>query len=365
MNEWPAIAIVPERAEPTLGSIRKSTLPFPLPPDPEVNEIHDAVLLAVHAHPLCAETTMEPVPPNAEKDAPDGLMSQLHGSGAGADWFTVKVRPAIVIVPVRVPPVLFAAAEKPTDPLPVPVAPDVTVSHALLLTAVHVQVAVAVTFTWPDPPPAPVFVLVGLIAYVQFGGVGGAGGAGAVARPCWTIGWVRSPMVTVPERGSLPLDPTRYVTVPLPAPSAPAVTVIQLAVLRAAHLQASWAATVKLDVPVSALSVRRSGSIANWHGAASCITRTWLSLMTMSPWRIVGTVFSSATNATLPSPWPEAGSTFEIQFACVETVHAHSGWAVTAMTPVPPLATMFGGGARVSWHLAGVGPVVTADVVDD
>lgn len=48
----------------------------------------------------------------------------------------------MVSVPVRAVVLLFAAMEKATVPLPVPLAPEVTVIHdGSLLTAVHVQMA--------------------------------------------------------------------------------------------------------------------------------------------------------------------------------------------------------------------------------
>ena len=62
---------------------------------------------------------------------------------------TVNVCVAIVIVPDRVVPG-FAATLKPTVPLPLPEAPDVTVIHCgAPLTAVHEQPAVVVTVTVP------------------------------------------------------------------------------------------------------------------------------------------------------------------------------------------------------------------------
>lgn len=62
---------------------------------------------------------------------------------------TVKVRPAMVIVPVRAAVAGFAAAEYPTDPGPVPDAPDVTVSQPAFDAAVHVQLVPAITETLP------------------------------------------------------------------------------------------------------------------------------------------------------------------------------------------------------------------------
>ena len=47
---------------------------------------------------------------------------------------------------------VFAAALNPTVPVPVPVAPDVMLSHGALLTAVHAHALVVVTVTVPVPP---------------------------------------------------------------------------------------------------------------------------------------------------------------------------------------------------------------------
>jgi len=69
---------------------------------------------------------------------------------------------AIVAVPVRALPV-FAAMLRPTDPFPVPVAPDVMAIHASLLVAVHAQPVLAVTVTVPVVAAAPTFWLEGAI----------------------------------------------------------------------------------------------------------------------------------------------------------------------------------------------------------
>jgi hypothetical protein len=61
---------------------------------------------------------------------------------------TVNICVAIVIVPARSMPV-FAATLKPTVPLPLPEAPDVTIIHDEPLTAVHAHAAVVVTVTVP------------------------------------------------------------------------------------------------------------------------------------------------------------------------------------------------------------------------
>ena len=215
---------------------------------------------------------------------------------------------------------VFAATLKPTDPLPLPLAPEVTVIHDTLLLAVQLQVppdavtAIAV----PGPPAAAIDSLVGAIVKVQLGGDGGVGGVGGVGGPGWVpsacvIVWVRPAMVTVPVRDPPLLAAMRNATEPLPLPCAPDVMVIQDALLFAVHVHPLSVETATLAVPALALTFWLSGAIAKRHGAASCITRTRLSLTTISPSRIEGTVFAAARNATLPFPCPEVGDKSEIQ----------------------------------------------------
>ncbi len=61
--------------------------------------IHDTLLDAVHAHPLPAVTVMVPVAAVAPIDVLTGEIENVQGTGASC--VTVKVRPAIVSVPVR------------------------------------------------------------------------------------------------------------------------------------------------------------------------------------------------------------------------------------------------------------------------
>jgi hypothetical protein len=70
------------------------------------------------------------------------------------------------MVPARVLVAVLAAALKATLPLPVPLAPEVTVNQdVLLLAAVQAHVLPAVTVTEPVPPAAPSDWLVGAIEY--------------------------------------------------------------------------------------------------------------------------------------------------------------------------------------------------------
>jgi hypothetical protein len=74
---------------------------------------------------------------------------------AAASCVTVNAWPAMVRVPVRELVFGFAAALNATVPLPLPLAPLVTVSHDVsLLTPVHAHPAGAVTAVEPVPPAA-------------------------------------------------------------------------------------------------------------------------------------------------------------------------------------------------------------------
>jgi hypothetical protein len=102
-----------------------------------------------------------------------------------------------------------------TFPLPVPVAPDVTVSQESTAAAVHAQVDVVVTaICVPAPPLALAFWLVGLIEKEQ-------PDPWLTANGCPAI-------VTVPLRGGPVLAAAVRFTVPFPLPLAPLVTVIQV-----------------------------------------------------------------------------------------------------------------------------------------
>ena len=88
----------------------------------------------------------------------------MHGAPA---WVTVKVCPPAVIVAVREAVLAFAATENATVPLPLPLAPDVTVTHAAELVAVHAQPDDELTLNEPVPPLAATDWLVGDSVYVH------------------------------------------------------------------------------------------------------------------------------------------------------------------------------------------------------
>ena len=86
----------------------------------------------------------------------------MHEADVAAACVTVTVWPAMVRVPERAAPVL-AAALNATEPFPLPLAPEVTVSHAALLLAVQAQPVPLDTVTVPVPPAAAIEALLGLI----------------------------------------------------------------------------------------------------------------------------------------------------------------------------------------------------------
>ena len=123
------------------------------------------MLTPVHAQPVGAVTAVDPVPPAAATDWLAGLIAYVQGAAA---CVTENVCPPIVSEPLRCVAFGFAAALNATVPVPLPLAPLVTVSHdVLLLTPVHAQPAKVVTVVEPVPPAAATDWLVGLIAYVH------------------------------------------------------------------------------------------------------------------------------------------------------------------------------------------------------
>ena len=159
-NVRPAIVSEPARPPPVFAATLNPTVPFPDPLLPEVIVSQPALLAAVQAHPAVVDTAIEvPAPPAALNDCATGSIEyeQL------AAWFSVKVWPAIVSVPVRALPE-FDATLKVTVPLPVPLLPDVIVSQPALLAAVHGHPDAADTATeLPAPPLLPIDCVDGLI----------------------------------------------------------------------------------------------------------------------------------------------------------------------------------------------------------
>lgn len=221
------------------------TLPDPLPDAADVNVIHGAFDEADQVHDAVVVIVTLPVNPPAGAGCVAGATVYAH---APASCVTVKVCPAIVIVPLRGAGSGFAAAVKPTDPLPDPDAPDVTVIHGAFDVAVHAQPPAAVTLTDPVPPAAGTAWLVDPIEYEQ------------VNASCVTVK-VWPSTVIVPDRDAPLFAATEKLTVPLPLPDPPPVTVSQFACGDAVHVQPFRVVTLKLPVPPAADAVWVDGEI--------------------------------------------------------------------------------------------------------
>ena len=75
VNVWPATVMVPVRAAPLLAAATNATVPFPLPLPPDDTVSHEvALLIAVQAQPLPADTAVLPDPPLAPTDEEAGLI---------------------------------------------------------------------------------------------------------------------------------------------------------------------------------------------------------------------------------------------------------------------------------------------------
>ena len=83
----------------------------------------------------------------------------------------------------------------------------------------------------------------------------------------------------------------------------------------------------------------------------------------MSPCRAEASGLADTRICSCPLPWPEDGATPVIHAVSDEADHAHSGCVVTSTVVVAPLElTGEAGGARVTAHLVGDGPVDVATV---
>jgi hypothetical protein len=174
-------------------------MPFEAP----VNESHPSLAFADHAHPAMVVIVTDPVPPAASTAWLVGLIENVH---AAAAWFTVKVCPAMVIVPTRATVVTFADTAKVTGPVPAPVEAPVSESHPALTVAAQAHPAVVVIVTDPVPPSADTDWLGGLIENTQ------------AAAACVTVK-ICPPIVIVPTRATVAgFTAAVNLTAPVPVP---------------------------------------------------------------------------------------------------------------------------------------------------
>jgi hypothetical protein len=121
---------------------------------------HPALLVALHSHPsVVSMDTVEP-PPAAPTEVTAGATVNAHPVGGvrtGTRLFAAcvirTVRSATTSDALRASPPLVATAMV-ILPGPVPVDPDVTVTHGASPRAVHAQPAIVLTFIRAVPPDA-------------------------------------------------------------------------------------------------------------------------------------------------------------------------------------------------------------------
>jgi len=173
------------------------------------------------------------------------------------------------------------------------------------------------------------------------------------------------PAVMVPVRGVVVVfAATVNVTVPLPEPLAPPVTVIQLALLVAVQAHPVSAVIEMEPVPPAAGTDWEVGESAYEQEvvAAACVTEmVWPAIMIV-PVRCVVAVLGATLKVMVPFPVPLALPVIVIQLALLYELHAHPEPVVIVTEPVPPAAgidcdaglTAYVQGAAAAWSTVNV-----------
>jgi hypothetical protein len=237
-------------------------------------------------------------------------------------------------------------------PDPVPDELRSTTSQSAPLAEVHAHVgADAVTATLPKLPSDDTDCAAGEIENVH-------GGGGAA----WDTVNVCAPIVSVPVRAAAVFAAAVKLTVPLPVPEAPPVTVSHAAFAAAVHAQvfADAVTATEPDPPVSATFCPGGESVnvqvGGGGGGAACATANVFPAAAIVPVRALVVVFAATLNATLPLPVPDSPAVMLIHGALVVAVHAHVlADVVTAIEPVPPASAKFWVGGEIENVHAGGG----------
>jgi hypothetical protein len=138
------------------------TVPLPEPLAPELIAIHGVDVAAVHPHPAAVCTSNDRWPPSSSMATLEGDSRNVQPSPC----VMLNVCPAMVRLADLDGPVV-AATLNCTWPLPLPLVPEVIVTHGALLAAVHAHPSPAVTVTVPAPPPGVTDWLCGEIEKVH------------------------------------------------------------------------------------------------------------------------------------------------------------------------------------------------------
>jgi hypothetical protein len=210
-----------------------------------------------------------------------------------------------------------------TLPLPEPAAPAVIESQESLLVAVHVQPFGAVTATSLLPPAAAKAVAPGEIVSVQ-------------GTPSCVALKVLPAIVIVPLRGVLPGFAAAFnVTLPLPDPLEPAMTVIHEAWLVAPQVHPASAVTATvLDSPSGAKSFEPGAIVSVQLTPAWLALKVWPAIVIV-PEREEELVLAAAVRVTLPLPELDPPDTV-IQVGTFVVDHAQPFGAVTLTVVLSP-----------------------------
>jgi hypothetical protein len=129
------------------------------------------------------------------------------------------------------------------------------------------------------------------------------------------------------------------VTEPLPDPVAPALIVIQLALLAAVHAQPVGAVTATVPLPAAAVRLVEVGEIAGVHGVPACVTVKLAPAIVSVPVRLVVAALAATVNVVVPGPVPAAPEVTVIHAALLTADHTQPVPTLTVLLPVPPPAT--------------------------
>jgi hypothetical protein len=250
------------------------------------------------------------------------MIRKLVGCGTGAaPWLTAMDLPAIVSVAERAPPAFAEIVKlKVPEPLRVVVAMEIHVGTA---DASQVQPDAVAIEKLLVVPVADAETLAGVTVNVQ------------VPR-CVAVN-VRPAIETVLVRWFAEVLTVNWmVTVPFPAPLAPAVRAIHEADFVAVQLQPAGAVTATVIVSPAASIVRLVGLMAYVHAgaAAACVIVTGCPAIVSVPLRPEVAVLAVAAKETVLVPVAGVADVIVIHEAELVAVHSHVIPAVTVIEPV-------------------------------
>ncbi len=320
----PAIVSVPDRWDAFgFAAMLKVVDPLPFPFAPPVIVIHTALLAADHVQPVSTVTEAEPDDAAAPAVWLVGATVKRHGAAA---CVTAKICPAIVNDPERGAAFGFAPMLNVVDPLPLPLAPPVTVIQALLLEAVQAHPVGEVTVDEPVVAAEDTDWLDGEMPNVH-------GAAACVTVKVWPA------IVSEPERDvAFGFAPMLKVVDPFPLPLAPPVTVIHAALVTEDHVHPVGEVTAADPFAPDAPADWLEGVIPYVQGAAACVTVNVCPAIVSVPVRgeILG--FEAMLIETVPLPSPLVAPTSVSHAALLVADHVQPGAAVTFVEVDPPAA---------------------------